>query len=43
MGIVPSKTFSHGGDIILFFSHIGVEQFFFYNPKIFNIVRFLMC
>ncbi len=44
MGIVPFETFSHGGDIILLFSHTwGLNNFIFYNPKKINIVRVLMC
>jgi hypothetical protein len=28
MGIVPSETFSHGGDIILLFPTHGLNNFF---------------
>jgi hypothetical protein len=43
MGIVPSETFSHGGDIILLFPTHGLNNFFFTTLKVINIVRVLLC
>jgi hypothetical protein len=44
MGIVPSETFSHGGDIILLFSHTWVEQLLFFTTlEVINNVKVLMC
>jgi hypothetical protein len=44
MGTVSYEFFSHGGDIILLFSHTWVENFIYFTTlKIINIVRVLMC